>query len=78
MVQDLTVSPIYEKKEGIKSMYIAQVNISDYATPWIMWGGPQQKPGSHIGNIKIGYKQAKCPESYQVIVTDFQHCLHIA
>ena len=39
-------------------MYLAYANVSEdsYPTPWVMWAGPIQRPGNHIGNIKFGYK----------------------
>ena len=52
--------------EGVHSLYIAMANITNYTTPWIMWGGNVEGPGSHIGNIKIGFEQSKCPDNYKV------------
>ena len=50
-------------------MYLAYANVSkdSYPSPWVMWAGPIQRPGNHIGNIKFGYKKTKCPENYKVL-----------
>ncbi len=43
-------------------LYLAYSNVSNYPTPWTMWGGNLYPPGSHKGNIKIGSANTKCPE----------------
>ena len=45
-----------------KHLYLAFSNVSNYPTPWTMWGGTLYPPGSWRGNIKIGPGKLKCPE----------------
>ena len=43
-----------------------------YPLPWIMWGGPYYKPGTSMGNIKMGY-DVHCPND--TTVERFHFCL---
>ncbi len=47
-------------------LYLAHTVEPDYPAPWIMWGGEEEGPGSHIGNIKLGMWPLMCPENYTV------------
>ncbi len=53
--------PQYESMRN-KHLYLAYTNISNYPTPWTMWGGTLYPPGSFKGNVKIGPAGVKCPE----------------
>ncbi len=53
------------KKIGNGKVHLSFTNVTEsYPTPWTMWGG--KSPGSHVGNIKIGPRQLKCPEDSSV------------
>ncbi len=55
--------PLY-RKVGNERVHLSFSNVTkEYPTPWTMWGG---SPGDHIGNIKIGPAQLKCPEDNPV------------
>ena len=47
-------------------MFLSYTNATNYPTPWTMWAGPTMKPGSHLGNIKIGPANTVCPEHAKV------------
>ncbi len=53
-------------KLGNKNMFLSYTNATNYPTPWTMWAGPTMKPGSHLGNIKIGPANTVCPEHAKV------------
>ena len=55
--------PLY-RKVGNERVHLSFSNVTkEYPTPWTMWGG---SPGDHIGNIKIGPAQLRCPEDNPV------------
>ncbi len=53
-------------KLGNENMFLSYTNATNYPTPWTMWAGPTMKPGSHLGNIKIGPANTACPEGAKV------------
>ncbi len=65
---------------GNKNLQLSYANISNYPTPWTMWGGPTFKPGSHIGNVKIGPANTTCPEHFSVrlLSINLHFCICVA
>ncbi len=61
----LNGKPLY-KKVGNELLFLAYTNVSNYATPWTMWGGSIDLDRVRLGNIKIGPKGIQCPEHQHV------------
>ncbi len=45
---------------------MAYTNVTNYKTPWTMWGGSVKKHQEQIGNVKLGPTGIKCPEDHTV------------
>ncbi len=59
--------PLY-KKVGNNLLYMAYTNVSNYETPWTIWGGAINPERINIGNVKLGPKGIQCPEHHQVMI----------
>ncbi len=46
---------------------MAYTNVSNYETPWTIWGGAINPERINIGNVKLGPKGIQCPEHHQVM-----------
>ncbi len=64
-------------KLGNKNMFLSYTNATNYPTPWTMWAGPTKKPGSHLGNIKIGPANTACPEGAKVVFQRFHSNIYV-
>ena len=58
--------PVY-RKEDDANLFLAHTDIRLYGAPYVFWGGPFFHPGTHMGNIKLGYDLIVCPEEATVI-----------
>ncbi len=45
---------------------MAYTNVTNYKTPWTMWGGTVKKYQEQVGNVKLGPSGIKCPEDHTV------------